>query len=172
MSEQQRRHRHVVNLAEIPGDQMSKGSRFGYTFKGLGRATAGRGIGCTWYEVPPGRTAFPYHYHTANEEALFILEGEGDLRIGAETVKIGPGDYVALPTGPDTAHQLLNSGSAPLRYLALSTMATVEIVGYPDSNKVGAAAVTQGPEGERKLLVRNLFRAGESLDYYDGEDVD
>jgi uncharacterized cupin superfamily protein len=34
--------------------------------------------------VPPGRRAWPYHYHLENEEAIYVLEGLGTLRIDEE----------------------------------------------------------------------------------------
>jgi len=158
------RHPHIVNVAELEPDRnVDRAPKFACRGKSLGGATGARGIGCTWYEVPPGRAAFPFHFHCANEEAMFVLEGEGTLRLGADTRPIKAGDYVTFPTGPDLAHQIINSGQAPLRYLALSTMVPVEVVGYPDSNKFGTWAAS--PAG--KLWQRSLFR--DSLDYYDGE---
>ena len=32
------------------------------------------------YEVPPGKSAVPYHYHLRNEEVFFILSGTGLLK--------------------------------------------------------------------------------------------
>ncbi|HXR87045.1 MAG TPA: cupin domain-containing protein [Stellaceae bacterium] len=34
--------------------------------------------------VPPGKRAFPRHSHRVNEEMFFIIEGEGELIVGAE----------------------------------------------------------------------------------------
>jgi uncharacterized cupin superfamily protein len=172
MSEQNRRHPNVVNLSELEAQKQEKGKRFGSAFKPLGAATGARGIGCSWYEVPPGRTAYPAHYHCANEEAVFILEGEGTLRIGNERVAIRPGDYMTFPTGPDTAHQLLNTGTVPLRYLALSTLNNVDVVGYPDSGKLGAIARPPGKGWTEKPWVRSVLPMRASVDYYDGEQVD
>lgn len=168
-----RRHPSVINLSEAESRTTEKGTRFGFTNKVLGHATGATGIGCSWYEVPPGRTAFPFHYHCANEEALFILEGEGSLRIGEERVSVSAGDYVTLVPGPDHAHQLINTGSAPLRYLCMSTLGTTaEVVGYPDSNKVGVLAVRKGWKFPEPPLIRLICKAGASLDYYEGEAID
>ncbi len=169
MSESPRRHPNVVRAEEVEPRTVTKGTRFGFRSRLLGRATGGRGIGCTLYEVEPGRAAFPAHYHTANEEALYILEGQGTLRIGGDRVVVGAGDYVTLPVGPEHAHRLDNSGSKTLRYLCFSTLHNVEIVGYPDSNKIGAMAMESFTT--MKPWVRNLFSAGTTLDYYEGEDV-
>src|SRR2546427_13010010 len=68
------------------------------------------------------------------------LEGEGSARIGDATVRLRAGDYVTFPTGPESAHILTNTGAGPLRYLCFSTLPTTEVVGYPDSKKIGAMA--------------------------------
>ncbi|HZA13144.1 MAG TPA: cupin domain-containing protein [Myxococcaceae bacterium] len=171
MSSSGRRHPNVVNVEELEPRAMSKGSRFACTTRRLGFESGGRGIGCSWYEIQPGRTAFPAHYHCANEEAVFVLEGEGTLRVGQANVALRAGDYVTLPPGPDHAHQIVNTGSAPLRYLALSTLHTTEVVGYPDSGKIGVMAAAT-PEAMLKPWVREIFRQDTHVDYYEGEKTD
>jgi uncharacterized cupin superfamily protein len=47
-------------------------------------------------------------YHLANEEAIYVLEGSGTLRIGGEQVRISKGTYVALPARAKSAHQIVN----------------------------------------------------------------
>jgi uncharacterized cupin superfamily protein len=168
----QRRHPSVIHLSEASPMTHEKGKRFAFTRKTLGQATGASGIGCSWYEVPPGRTAFPLHYHCATEEAIYVLEGEGTLRIGQERMAVAAGDYVTFPTGPDHAHQLINTGAAPLRYLCLSTLGHVaEVVGYPDSKKVAAVGVPRGGKFSEGWI-RVICRDDTSLDYYDGEETD
>lgn len=168
----ERRHPSVVNLSEIePGElfppQANAPARFGGRARRLTTAVAARGIGCSWYEVQPGKTAFPYHWHAANSEAIFVLEGEGTLRIGDARVEVRAGDYIDLSTGPESAHQLIAGGAAPLRYLCFSTLATVELVGYPDSKKVGVAATTAPGQ---TAYVRQIHLEAEQRGYWDGEE--
>jgi uncharacterized cupin superfamily protein len=169
MSESKRRHPKVINLDEVEPKTQEKGSRFGCTTRWLGRSLQARGVGCSWYEVPPGKAAFPLHFHCANEEAVFVLEGQGTLRIGAETVPLRAGDYVSFPPGPEHAHQILNTGTGPLRYLGLSTLLTTDVVGYPDSGKLAGMSVRYGPDGQPMPVVRAVFRQDSQVDYYDGE---
>jgi uncharacterized cupin superfamily protein len=160
-----RRHPNVINLAEIsPQPGMQHGDRFAFSARRLGPAVGGRQLGCSWYDVPPGKTAFPFHFHCANEEAMYVLEGEGTMRIGDARVPIRAGDYIALPVGLDGAHQLLNTGDAPLRYLCFSTMHPVEVAGYPDSDKIGAMAMKDGAP-----MIRKIFPASATTDYFTGE---
>lgn len=165
MNAASRRHPNVVNVTELQAGGFEKAGRFALANRPLGRATGARGIGCSWYEVPPGRTAFPNHYHCANEESVYILEGSGTLRIGAGEVPVGPGDYATFPVGPAHTHQLLNTGNAPLRYLCFSTLQPTEVVGYPDSKKIGAISYTATGEPQVRIMVRQ----DSGVDYYDGE---
>jgi uncharacterized cupin superfamily protein len=111
--------------------------------------------------VPPGKRAFPFHSHRVNEEMFFILEGEGEVRIGNETFPIQKGDFIANPPGAaETAHQIINTSDKELRYLAVSTKFSPEIADYPDSKKFGVLADN----------FRFLGREKDSLGYFDGEE--
>ncbi len=118
-------------------------------------------------ELPPGKTAWPLHYHHANEEAIYLLEGEATLRLGDERIRVQAGDYIALPAGPDDAHQLTNTGAAVVRYLVISTMTKPDVCVYPDSNKVGVVGALTDDEGRVRPVV--TFPASADVDYWDGE---
>ena len=135
-----RRHPQVVNLDELAG-HTTPGDAIASTMKQLGAATGGGVLGCTYYEVPPGRSGFPHHFHCVNEEALFVLEGEATLRLGSQEVPVRAGDWVALPVGPESAHQLTNTGAATLRYLCVSTLQPTDVVVLPDMGTIGVMAV-------------------------------
>lgn len=159
----------VVNESDVEWEEEAHGERFAYRRKALASAGNGEKLGCSLYEVPPGKRPFPYHYHAANEEAMFVLSGSGTLRTADEALEITAGDYVALPAGESAAHQLSNATDEPLRYLCFSTMIDPEIVGYPDSGKVGLFAGS-APFGspDRRTLTKFLPLDAET-DYWDGE---
>ena len=97
---------------------------------------------------------------------FFILEGEGELRFGDARYPIRQHDVIACPCGgAEVAHQIINTGTVDLRYLAVSTVAEIEVCEYPDSGKV---SLVVGPRGERS--VRKMFRAEAGVDYYDREE--
>lgn len=161
--------RHVVNVADLKWSGFSKGKRFGWKGVQLSAAAGGRQIGCSVYELPPGRRSYPYHYHCANEEAIYVLEGEGTLRLAGRRVPIRRGDYVALVVGVEGAHQVINTSKRPLRFLCLSTMREPDVAVYPDSAKIGIFAGTApgGPPAERTLFT--FLRARPKAGYWDGE---
>ena len=112
--------------------------------------------------LPPGKAQCPFHSHHGEEEMFLILEGEGELRFGDKRYPIHKHDVIACPTGgPDVAHQIINTGATPMRYLALSTLANLDACEYPDSGKV--SIVTSGPG------LRKIFRSENTVDYYDRE---
>jgi uncharacterized cupin superfamily protein len=165
-------HPNVAGQGDLEWGEQSHGQRFGYRRKQLGATAGGRRVGCSLYEVPPGRAAFPRHYHLANEEAIYVLEGSGTLRIGrrGEEVEVSEGDYVALPIGADWSHQPLNTSGVKLRYLCFSTMVEPEVMVYPDSGKVGVfgGAAPGGPKEERTFS--KFLRGDAEVGYYDGEE--
>ncbi|HEX4386904.1 MAG TPA: cupin domain-containing protein, partial [Myxococcales bacterium] len=73
---------------------------FAFKRKRLGAEVGSKGLGTSWFELPPGKKAFPFHFHLANEEAIFILEGEGVLRSGTDEQPLRQGDYISFPPGP------------------------------------------------------------------------
>lgn len=165
-----RRHPQVVNVDEVDAMERSKG-RFGGRFKRLGAPAGARSIGFNWVELQPGKTTFPYHYHTGIEEGAFVLSGTGELRIGTEKVAVRAGDYLAFPAGPDCAHALTNTGEQPLQYLVFSNQNTTDIIGYPDSKKFAFGALPDPTTWPKGMWVHKLIKDQESVDYYDGEDT-
>lgn len=106
----------------------------GSRWKRLGRAAGGDLLGCTIEEMRSD--PLPYHYHTANEEAMYVLSGRGTLRTPTGEVGIDPGDYVSFPVGESGAHTVENAFDEPLRFLVFSTMNESDVVIYPDEEKL------------------------------------
>ncbi|BBP98253.1 cupin [Burkholderia sp. SFA1] len=140
--------------------------RFAPRIARIGGMLGAKKLGYSLIVLEPGKRAFPFHHHRVNEEMSFVVEGEGEVRIGSETHAIRAGDIIACPPGDsETAHQIINTSEATLRYLAISTMQTPEVVEYPDT---GRQAVLVADEPGIKGL-RAVFRASDSLDYWEGE---
>jgi len=120
--------------------------------------------------VPPGKRAFPAHNHRVNEEMFLVLEGSGEVRIGESRHPIRKGDVIACPPGgKETAHQIINTGSEELRYLAVSTKLSPEIAEYPDTGKFGVLAeFPPGPDGAKQGF-RFVGRPGQGAEYWEGE---
>lgn len=133
--------------------------------KRLAAAAGGDELGCSLYELPPGKKSWPYHFHTGNEEALYVLGGEGILRVDDGEHPLRAGDYAALPAGEAGGHRVVNDGDDALRYLMLSTMHEPDVSVYPDSGKFGVfAGSPPGSDGSR--VVQGYYRKDDAVDYW------
>ena len=128
----------------------------------LGRDAGAERLGASLWEVPPGEAAYPYHFHYGDEELLIVLAGSGRLRTPAGWRDLGAGEVFSFHTCESGAHQLVATGDAPLRFLAISTSGAPDITVYPDSDKV--AATERRTEGFRRI-----FRVGDAVEYFEGE---
>ncbi|SEO55371.1 Uncharacterized conserved protein, cupin superfamily [Halogranum amylolyticum] len=137
--------------------------------KKLGAAAGSERLGCSLYELPSGSKSWPYHYHTGNEEALYVLDGEGTLRADDGTHPLRAGDYVALPVGEEGGHRVVNDGEETLRYLAVSTMSEPDVSVYPDSGKLGVFAGSP-PGSDDPRTLQGYYRLDDDVDYWDGEE--
>ena len=154
-----------VNESDLEwGELDRKDTRF--RRKQLAEAAGGERIGCSLYELPPGSRSWPYHYHTGNEEAIYVLSGSGVLRHEEEEHDLEAGDYVALPVGEEGAHRVINDSDEPLRYLAISTMRDPDVTVYPDADAVGVFAGSP-PGGRKERTVEGFFEQKDARDFFD-----
>ena len=159
----------ILNIADVQYRPVDHGEKYAAKVGDVGARLGASKLGYNVCVVPAGKRAFPRHNHMANEEMFFVLEGAGEIIIGPERFPIRQGDFIASPAGgADTAHQIVNTSNADLKYIALSTKLTPEIVEYPDSKKFGVAAFVPGADGKPQL--KRLIARDQGIDYWDGED--
>ncbi len=66
--------------------------------------------------VAPGQDAGPEETHAA-DQILYVIEGEAEVRIGAERATAGPGTLVVIPAG--ALHHVRSVGPSPLFFLTV-----------------------------------------------------
>jgi len=158
----------VINVSQGTTHSAESGACFAYSMTELASELGARAIGANITRVPPGKAAFPFHHHYANEEHFFVLSGSGVLRHGEKLHAVAKHDYIVnLPGGPESAHQLINTGAEDLVYLAISTNAIPEACGYPDSGKTGVRIAPYG-ESNSRFLIPDASK--DSMDYWELED--
>jgi mannose-6-phosphate isomerase-like protein (cupin superfamily) len=103
-----------------------------------GPQTSGRHDLVEAFQLPD--TLTPLHLHTRYEERLFVLEGACTVWVGPDTVRVGPGDYCAIPlntphtikAGPDGCRSLLISSPAGFAELIIRAATPAQLAG-PDT---------------------------------------
>ena len=157
----------IVNPAGLALEHWTQGSLYESRDASFGALLGLKGLGIGYGEVPPGKSGCPFHSHHVEDELFVIIEGHGTYRYGSERHPIGPGDVLGAPAGgAQTAHQIINTGTVPLKYLSISTMAATEICEYPDSGKF--LAKTRLEVGGTTEF-RTIGRTSESVDYWEDE---
>lgn len=112
------------------------------------------------YEIPPGKSNYPYHYHTEAEECFYILRGKGLLKTPEGEAVVEAGDFMFFPACQEGAHKLTNvSETETLVYLDFDTRHPMNVCVYPDSGKVGIWG-----KG-----LRQMYQMDSQVGYYDGE---
>jgi len=106
--------------------------------------------------IPPGKTPYPYHSHSAQWEFYHVISGSGTVRHKDGTIAIETGD--AFIFKPGEPHQIINDGVQDLILYVVADNPIGESSYYPDSGKWGV-----------RMPERRLLRS-DALNYYDGEE--
>jgi uncharacterized cupin superfamily protein len=106
--------------------------------------------------IPPGKSPYPYHSHSAQWEFYHVISGTGDVRDKDGHTSIEVGD--AFLFKPGEPHQITNGGAQDLILYVVADNPIGETWYYPDSDKWGV------PLPERRFI------RSDALGYYDGEE--
>ena len=97
-------------------------------------------------ELPPGCWSSQRHWHSHEDEFVYVLEGELTLVTDAGEQVLRAGMAAGFPAGQPDGHHLINRTDRPAVYLEVGTRREdVDEVDYPDIDM----AVRQGPDGQR-----------------------
>lgn len=122
--------------------------------RNLGAHLGRRHVGLRHTTIAPGAMSCPPHWHQAEEECFYVLDGEGEALVGDEVLPLRPGSLLVRPPGTGVAHAL-RAGAAGMTYLAFGTHRPDELVYYPRSKKI--------------LVGGGVVFEVESVDYWKGE---
>jgi uncharacterized cupin superfamily protein len=100
--------------------------------RALGDALGLTKIGVNLTTLPPGKESSMRHFHTREDEVVFVLEGELVLRTDEGDQVLTAGACAAFPAGVRNGHQLVNRSDRPARYLEISNRDLEDIPEYPD----------------------------------------
>ena len=86
----------------------------------LGNAGGLTDFGVNLMRLPPGNWSSQRHWHSHEDEFVYVLEGELTLiEDGGETV-LRAGDCAAFPKGSGNGHHLINRSDGPCTFVAIS----------------------------------------------------
>ena len=89
-------------------------------------------FGVNLLRLPPGAWSSQRHWHTEEDELVWVVEGEVMLvEEGAET-RLGPGDCAAFPANVDNGHHLVNRSDRDALVLEVGSRRQSDVCHYPD----------------------------------------
>jgi uncharacterized cupin superfamily protein len=104
------------------------------TSRSLGDEVGLKNLGIHVISIAQGDKSTEFHTHRYEEEAIYVLSGNGTAVIGDTRQKIGPGDFIGFPAGGN-AHETINDGSEVLVCLVIGQRLAQDVVDYPRKGK-------------------------------------
>jgi uncharacterized cupin superfamily protein len=109
----------------------------------LGEALGLTRVGVNLTTLPPGKESSMRHFHTLEDEMVFVLEGEVVLLTDEGEQILTAGHCAGFPAGSRNGHQLINRSDQPARYLEISNREPADEVEYTDVD----LAYHENPDG-------------------------
>jgi uncharacterized cupin superfamily protein len=91
-------------------------------------------VGVGQLELPPGSNTRPGHWHSDEEEHLYVLAGSALLHLGDERHRLVAGDYACFPAGQAVPHHLENDGDVAFVYLMIGERIAGDRVTWPEGD--------------------------------------
>ncbi len=98
----------------------------------LGDALGLTNYGVNLVELAPGAVSSMRHWHSKQDEFIYVLEGELILITNQGEQTMSAGMAAGFPAGSGDGHQLVNRGQATVRYLEVGDRLAGDAVVYPD----------------------------------------
>ncbi len=119
--------------------------------RALGDALGLTTIGVNLTTLPPGKESSMRHFHTREDEMVFVVEGEVILRTDEGEQRLTAGMCAGFPAGSQNGHQLVNRSDRDARYLEISNRDPEDSAEYPDVD----LAYRKGPDGKAIFTRKN-----------------
>jgi uncharacterized cupin superfamily protein len=101
-------------------------------------------LGVNLTTLLPGKESSMRHFHTREEELVFVIEGDVVLRSDEGEQLLIAGTCAGFPAGTKNGHQLVNRSDKPARYLEISDRDPEDSAGYSDVDLV----YRKSPDGQ------------------------
>ncbi len=104
----------------------------GRSRRALGDALGLASFGVNLTELAPGAWSSQRHWHTRQDEFIYVLQGELTLISDAGEQVLTPGMCAGFPAGVPDGHHLLNRGAVTAQYLEVGDRLPGDAGHYPD----------------------------------------
>lgn len=127
-----------IDLAAVP---VAKGSGYPPAFAGpcaermrqrLGKAGGLGDFGVNLMRLPPGGWSSQRHWHSHEDELVYVLEGELVLVEDDGETPLRAGDCAAFPKNSGNGHHLINRSAATATYLEVGSRSPVDVITCSD----------------------------------------
>ena len=98
----------------------------------LGDAAGLTDFGVNLLRLPPGAWSSQRHWHTAEDEFVYVLEGEVVLVSDAGEEILRPGDCAGFKAGVEDGHHLQNRSEGDVVLLEVGSRKAEDAGDYPD----------------------------------------
>jgi uncharacterized cupin superfamily protein len=98
----------------------------------LGDAAGLTDFGVNLLRLPPGTWSSQRHWHTAEDEFVYVLEGEVVLVTDAGEETLRPGDCAGFKAGAEDGHHLQNRSRTDVVLLEVGSRKAEDAGDYPD----------------------------------------
>ena len=98
----------------------------------LGDALGLTKFGVNLVTLQPGAWSAQRHWHTHEDEFVYVLDGEITLITDAGEQTLTPGMTAGFPAGVEDGHHLVNKTKGPVTYLEIGDRDSDDGAGYPD----------------------------------------
>lgn len=102
--------------------------------RALGNAVGLKTFGVNLTELPPGTWSSQRHWHSRQDEFIYVLEGEITLVTDEGEFTLKPGMAAGFPAGKPNAHHLINRTDRPAVYLEIGDRPAGDQGFYPDAD--------------------------------------
>lgn len=102
--------------------------------KRLGDAAGLKNFGVNLVKLEPGSRSALRHWHTKQDEFIYILQGEVTLVTNAGEQILRSGMVAGFPAGEEDGHHLINRSNAIVVYLEVGDRTPQDLVTYPDDD--------------------------------------
>ncbi len=85
--------------------------------------------------LPPGSKSSIKHWHSEEDEMVYVLEGEVLLHEGDSRTPLRPGEAATFKAGVALGHCIENMSNQDAQYLVIGTRAAADTVTYPDDDR-------------------------------------